>query len=102
MGLELFGDLSNKMSNIVGVYIPNGIDGEAVRSQMLMDFDIEIGTLSGHFMERYGELELWVITQVSRITLSALEVTLQNQGFKLPKTQGPLEALNYYKQLGTS
>lgn len=105
MGLELFGDLSNKMSNIVGVYIPKGIDGEVVRSQMLIDFDIEIGTSFGPLhgkIWRIGTMGYNARKSAVLSTLSALEVTLQNQGYKLPKSQGPLEALNYYKQLGTS
>ena len=105
MGLELFGDLSNKMSNIVGVYIPKGIDGEAVRSQMLIDFDIEIGTSFGPLhgkIWRIGTMGYNARRSAVLSTLSALEITLQNQGYKLPKSQGPLEALNYYKQLGTS
>ena len=105
MGLELFGDLSNKMSNIVGVYIPKGIDGEAVRSQMLIDFDIEIGTSFGPLhgkIWRIGTMGYNARRSAVLSTLSALEITLQNQGYKLPKSQGALEALNYYKQLGTS
>ena len=78
MGLELFGDLSNKMSNIVGVYIPKG-DGEAVRSQMLIDFDNSWNFFRATSWK--GQLELWVIARKSAVlsTLSALEVTLQNQ-----------------------
>ena len=48
MGLELFGDPNHRMANVTGVIIPKEItDGEAVRSQLLHDFGIEIGTSFG-------------------------------------------------------
>ena len=47
MGLDLFGDQSNKMPNVTGVVIPDGVDGEKVRGIMLNDFGIEIGTSFG-------------------------------------------------------
>ena len=47
MGLTLFGDSRYRMNNVVGVYIPEGVDGEKVRAQLLQDFAIEIGTSFG-------------------------------------------------------
>jgi (S)-ureidoglycine-glyoxylate aminotransferase len=47
LGLNVFGDISNKMNNVVGVYIPEGINADHVRGQMLTDFGIEIGTSFG-------------------------------------------------------
>ena len=47
LGLTLFGDQAHRMNNVVGVEIPEGIDGEAARSAMLHDFGIEIGTSFG-------------------------------------------------------
>ncbi len=47
MGLETFGDLRHKMNNVLGVVIPNGVNGDQVRKLMLEDFGIEIGTSFG-------------------------------------------------------
>ncbi|VEC76779.1 Serine--pyruvate aminotransferase, L-alanine:glyoxylate aminotransferase [Raoultella ornithinolytica] len=47
MGLETFGDLQHKMNNVLGVMIPQGINGDQVRKLMLEDFGIEIGTSFG-------------------------------------------------------
>jgi len=46
MGLELFGDQTNKMPNVTGIHIPNGVDGDGARRMMLDDFGIEICTFS--------------------------------------------------------
>ena len=47
MGLELYGDLAHKMPNVTGVYVPEGVDGEAVRRALLEQHSIEIGTSFG-------------------------------------------------------
>ncbi|CAN5340749.1 alanine--glyoxylate aminotransferase family protein [soil metagenome] len=47
MGLTLFGDQSVRMNNVMGVYIPDGMDDAGVRSTMLTDYGIEIGTSFG-------------------------------------------------------
>jgi (S)-ureidoglycine---glyoxylate transaminase len=47
MGLKLYGDLAHKMPNVTGVYIPEGVDGEAVRRALLEQHSIEIGTSFG-------------------------------------------------------
>lgn len=47
MGLVVFGDVEHKMSNVVAVCIPDGVCGDAVRSELLLRFGIEIGTSFG-------------------------------------------------------
>ena len=47
MGLTLYGDEKHRMENVTGVYIPDGVNGDKVRSEMLNDFGIEIGTSFG-------------------------------------------------------
>ena len=48
MGLQLFGDPAHRMPSVTGVYIPEQCgNGEQIRSQMLNDFGIEIGTSFG-------------------------------------------------------
>jgi (S)-ureidoglycine---glyoxylate transaminase len=47
MGLTLYGDPACKLPVVTAVNIPPGIDGEAVRSMLLRDFEIEIASSFG-------------------------------------------------------
>ena len=85
MGLSLFGDQANKMSNIVGVVIPDGVQGEQLRQQMLLQFDIEIGTSFGPLhgkIWRIGTMGYNARQSAVLITLNALESCLLAQGYR--------------------
>ncbi|UUZ91862.1 alanine--glyoxylate aminotransferase family protein [Paenibacillus sp. P25] len=47
MGLELYGNPACKMPMVTCVSIPDGVDGEAVRSMLLQQFGIEIASSFG-------------------------------------------------------
>lgn len=87
MGLTIFGDRAHKMTNVTGIEIPQGIDGEAVRTRMRQDFEIEIGSSFGPLQGR-----IWRIGAMGYncrkhnvlITLNALEAVLRGLGFRLP------------------
>jgi (S)-ureidoglycine-glyoxylate aminotransferase len=85
MGLKLFGDQNNKMPNVTGIYIPDGVNGDAVRGMMLNDFGIEIGTSFGPLhgkIWRIGTMG-YVCRKESVLTcLAALEVCLRQAGFR--------------------
>jgi (S)-ureidoglycine---glyoxylate transaminase len=84
MGLRLFGDQRHKMPNVTGVYIPDNMDGEAVRTAMLNDFGIEIGTSFGPLrgkIWRIGTMGYNCRKQNILITLAALEAVLRRAGF---------------------
>ncbi|MAB15135.1 alanine--glyoxylate aminotransferase family protein [Parvibaculum sp.] len=89
MGLTLFGDPNHRMSNVTGIAIPDGIDGETVRARMRQDFEIEIGSSFGPLQGR-----IWRIGAMGYncrkhnvlITLGALEAVLRGTGF--PVTSG--------------
>jgi (S)-ureidoglycine-glyoxylate aminotransferase len=85
MGLTLFGDQRHKMPNVTGVYIPDGVNGDAVRAMMLNDFGIEIGTSFGPLhgkIWRIGTMG-YVCRKESVLTcLAALEVCLRQAGFR--------------------
>jgi (S)-ureidoglycine-glyoxylate aminotransferase len=84
MGLKLFGDQSNKMPNVTGVYIPDGVNGDAVRGMMLNDFGIEIGTSFGPLHGRIWRIGTmgYVCRKENVLTcLAALEVSLRQAGF---------------------
>ena len=92
MGLELFGDPDNRMANVTGVMIPAACgDGEAVRSQMLNDFGIEIGTSFGHLAGK-----IWRIGTMGHVCrkpnilrcLSALDAVLRRNGYDAPANAG--------------
>jgi (S)-ureidoglycine---glyoxylate transaminase len=87
MGLELFGDQRHKMVSITGVNIPQGIDGERVRTALLHDFGIEIGTSFGPLhgrIWRIGTMGYNCRKQNVLICLAALEAVLRRAGHSLP------------------
>lgn len=84
MGLAPFGDLRHKMYNVVGVYIPEKIDGEAIRHQLLHDFNIEIGTSFGPLkgkIWRIGTMGYNARQDAVYHTLQSLETVLRRAGF---------------------
>lgn len=101
MGLNVFGDISNKMNNVVGVYIPDEVNGDQVRSQMLNDFDIEIGTSFGPLhgkIWRIGTMGYNARKSAVLNTLASLDACLQANGYKGPKAESTLAAMHHYKQ----
>ena len=85
MGLTLFGDQRHKMPNVTGVYIPDGVNGDAVRGMMLNDFGIEIGTSFGPLhgkIWRIGTMGYVCRKENVLICLAALEICLRQAGFR--------------------
>ena len=100
MGLKLFGNLDYKMSNVTGVYIPDEVDGEAVRRDMLLDFGVEIGTSFGPLQGkiwRIGAMGYNARKDAILRTLSSLATVLKLHGMKLPEADGALAALEVYR-----
>jgi (S)-ureidoglycine-glyoxylate aminotransferase len=103
MNLKLFGDLAHKMNNVVGVYIPAGVNGDAVRSSMLNDFGIEIGTSFGPLhgkIWRIGTMGYNARKDAVVQTLVALEAVLQRAGHSLSANAALDAALAVYAQEG--
>jgi len=87
MGLTLFGDDAHRMTNVTGVYIPAGIDGESVRTMMREAFEIEIGTAFGPLVGkvwRLGAMGYNAMKHKVLLTLAALEATLKAHGHAVP------------------
>ena len=87
MGLTVFGDDAHRMTNVTGVYIPAGIDGERVRTMMREHFEIEIGSAFGPLQGkiwRLGAMGYNAMRYKVLITLGALEACLAAEGFVLP------------------
>jgi (S)-ureidoglycine-glyoxylate aminotransferase len=86
MGLTVFGDDAHRMTNVTGVLIPQGIDGEAVRTNMREHFEIEIGTAFGPLkgtIWRIGAMGYNARKHKVLLTLGALEACLRAAGFGL-------------------
>lgn len=87
MGLTLYGDRAHKMTNVTGVYIPEGVDGERVRARMRIDFGIEIGSSFGPLHGRIWRLGAmgYNCTKPNVLnTLGALEAVLRTEGVAVP------------------
>jgi (S)-ureidoglycine-glyoxylate aminotransferase len=85
MGLKLFGDQANKMPNVTGVYIPQGVVGDEVRLMMLKRFGIEIGTSFGPLhgkIWRIGTMGYGCTERNVLLMLNALETCLRHCGYK--------------------
>lgn len=99
LNLKLFGDQNQKMSNVVGVYIPDNVDGEAIRSQLLNDFNIEIGTSFGPLhgkIWRLGTMGYNARKDTVLTTLQSLETVLRRAGHKLQPGEGIDRAFKVY------
>ncbi len=99
MGLTLYGDPAFRMNNVNGVYIPQEVDGEKVRQQMLHDFGIEIGTSFGPLhgvIWRIGTMGYNARKDAVLQTLASLEQVLQLNGFACPPGEAIAAALEYY------
>ncbi len=87
MGLTMFGDNAYRMTNVTGVHIPDGLDGERIRTAMRDQFEIEIGTAFGPLQGRIwriGAMGYNAMKHKVLITLAALEACLRREGFVLP------------------
>jgi len=82
MGLKLFGDQAHKMPNVTGVWIPGGVDGDAVRRALLEEHNIEIGTSFGPLhgkIWRIGTMGYNAREDAIDRTLRALQTVLASQ-----------------------
>jgi (S)-ureidoglycine---glyoxylate transaminase len=89
LGLQVFGDVTHKMHNVVAVEIPAGVDGDQARTALLDDFGIEIGTSFGPLhgrVWRIGTMGYNARKDAVLVTLAALEQVLRGSG--VPLTAG--------------
>ena len=103
MGLKVFGDLDHKMPNVTGVYIPDGVDSEAIRSDMLNDFGIEIGTSFGPLhgkIWRIGAMGYNCQKHNILTCLNALETTLRLHKVRVPSGEAVDAAIAEYRAAG--
>lgn len=99
LGLELFGDQSARMNNVIGVKIPDGIAGDAFRAALLEDYGIEIGTSFGPLagkVWRIGVMGYNARRDAVLTTLAALEQQLRRGGMRITAGSGVDAALESY------
>lgn len=100
LNLQLFGNQAHKMHNVTGVYIPEGVNGDAVRASLLNDFGIEIGTSFGPLhgrIWRIGTMGYNARKDAVLQTLAALETVLFQQGHHFSPCAGSSRALEIYR-----
>lgn len=99
LGLVPFGDLDHRMTNVVGVEIPDGVVGDAVRAELLEDYGIEIGTSFGPLhgrVWRIGTMGYNARRDAVLVTLAALEQVLRRHGVRVPTGGGTEAAQDVY------
>lgn len=99
MNLKVYGDKANKMPNVTGVYIPDGVNGDKVRSALLNDFNIEIGTSFGQLhgkIWRIGAMGYNARPDCVMHTLAALEIVLAAEGHQFTRGAGVDAAYQLY------
>jgi (S)-ureidoglycine-glyoxylate aminotransferase len=100
MGLTVYGDQAHKMANVTGIIIPEGVDGEAVRTRMREDFSIEIGSSFGPLngkIWRIGAMGYNATKPAVLSTLGALEAVLRGVGAKVKSGAGVDAATAVFK-----
>ena len=100
LGLAVFGDQSVRMNNVVGVHVPDGLDGDGARAAMLNDYGIEIGTSFGPLagkVWRIGTMGYNARRDAVLTTLAALEQVLRRGGVSVTAGSGVGTALDSYE-----
>jgi (S)-ureidoglycine-glyoxylate aminotransferase len=100
LGLEVYGDAAHKMPNVTAIVIPEGVDGDRVRTRMRTDFEIEIGTAFGPLAGKVWRIgAMGVNAQKAPVltTMAALEAVLRRDGFVACAGAGVDAALAVYE-----
>ncbi|MFC0471119.1 alanine--glyoxylate aminotransferase family protein [Halalkalibacter kiskunsagensis] len=100
MGLTLFGDNAYKLPTVTCVNIPEGVNGDSVRSMLLEEFGIEIassfGPLHGKIW-RIGTMGYSCQQRNVLLTLASLEAVILRHKVKLNVGEGVQAALDVYQ-----
>ncbi len=100
MGLEIFGDINNKMPVVTAINIPQGLDGKLLRAQLLDDFGMEIassfGPLDGKIL-RIGNMGYSSQQRNILFLLGSLEAVLIQNKAKINVGDGVAAAYEVYK-----
>ena len=100
MNLRLYGDQANKMPNVTGVLVPDGVNGDKLRAALLNDFNIEIGTSFGPLagkVWRIGAMGYNARPDCVLQTMAALETVLAAEGHRFTRGAGVDAAYATYR-----
>ncbi|MCG6507379.1 alanine--glyoxylate aminotransferase family protein, partial [Vibrio parahaemolyticus] len=87
------------MNNVVGVYIPANVNGDAIRLELLQRFGIEIGTSFGPLhgkIWRIGTMGYNARQECVLATLAALEAILIKHKAAIVPGQSVIAAMEFY------
>ncbi|WP_373317487.1 pyridoxal-phosphate-dependent aminotransferase family protein [Neokomagataea tanensis] len=91
MGLEVYGDDALRMSNVTGVWVPEGCDANRVRTLLRTEFEIEIvssfGPLTGKIW-RIGAMGVNAAKHKILLTLAAFEAVLAGENVPVVRGAG--------------
>ena len=99
MGFKLYDDPAHRMTSVTGVWIPDSVDGDKARGEMLLDFGIEIGTSFGPLHGKIWRLGTmgYVCRKFNVLRcLSSLEAVLRRNGFEMSAGAGVSAAYAVY------
>ncbi|MCI1832009.1 MAG: alanine--glyoxylate aminotransferase family protein [Bifidobacterium sp.] len=103
MGLELFGNQRNRMNDVIGVVIPQGVQDSRIRADLLEDFSVEIassfGPLQGRIW-RIGVMGCNARKDAVLTTAAALGTVLGRSGVQVHTEDGIRAALDVYASQG--
>ena len=94
LDLRLYGDQAHRMHNVLAVHIPDGVDGDAVRAELLETHGIEIGTSFGPLHGRVWRVGTMGVNARPEPVLRTLEAL----GRVLGRTGGVEAATAQYDQ----
>lgn len=86
MGLELVSEPEHRLPTLNPVRVPDGVDGDAVRRELLAHYDIEVGAGLGPFKGRIWRVGLMGASATENnllIFFAALESILERHGVKV-------------------
>lgn len=99
MGLSIYGDKAHKMTNVTGIWVPEGVDYDRVKARLRTDFEIEIGSAFGPLtgkIWRIGTMGVNARKHAVLQTLAAFEAVLRWEGFSPPAGAGVDAAAKVY------
>ena len=99
IGLRVYGNDAFRMTNVTGVFVPDGVEGERVRTRMREDFEIEIGTSFGPLQGkiwRIGAMGYNAMKHKALHTLGALDAVLSSEGHQHERGAAVAAALEVY------
>jgi alanine-glyoxylate transaminase/serine-glyoxylate transaminase/serine-pyruvate transaminase len=101
MGLRMFVEKSYRLWSLNAVSIPGGIDDVKVRKKLLEEYNLEIGGGLGNLKGKIWRVGLMgYSSSEANVTyfLTALEQTLREQGFEVPRGAGATAAKEFHSR----